>query len=136
MTVEGVGTSHVYVIIPSVTGSEINQTIAIIQSQGNFEGVVNGKEAVNGSGIIPGSIGAVPPQIYNNTVSWAVTFYLTQSAAARFAEHSAGAGQPAAVHVPGQAQLDSMMINTSLLAANASSGISKGAGALCHAEGA
>ncbi len=63
VTVEGIGNSEVYVIIPSVSPAEINQTINIIQSQGRFDGVVNGQEAVNGSDILKGSIGQPTPEV-------------------------------------------------------------------------
>jgi preprotein translocase subunit SecD len=125
VTVEGVGNSHVYVIVPTVVGSEINQTLTIIQSQGNFEGVVSGKEAVNGSGIISGSIGEVPPQILNNTVSWAVTFYLTQSAAARFADIALGQGNQPLYMFLDRPSSTVLVVNATLLA-NASSGLSQG----------
>ena len=125
VTVEGVGDSHVYVIIPTVAGSDINQTLAIIQSQGNYEGVVNGKEAINGSGIIPGSIGAIPPQIMNNSVEWAVTFYLTQSAAARFADVVLGQGNQPLYMFLDRPSSTVIVINSTLLA-NASSGLSQG----------
>ena len=125
VTVEGVGDSHVYVIVPTVTQSEINQTLSIIQSQGNFEGVVNGKEALNGSGIISGSIGAIPPRIMNNSVSWAVTFYLTQSAAARFADVVLGQGNQPLYMFLDRPSSTVIVINSTLLA-NASSGLSQG----------
>ncbi|MFP3289199.1 MAG: hypothetical protein RXO35_02095 [Candidatus Micrarchaeota archaeon] len=86
VTVEGIGNSNIYVIIPSVSGKEINATINIIQSQGVFEGIVNGVEALNGSDILSGSIAAVPPTTFNGNVSWAVDFFITQSAAERFAK--------------------------------------------------
>lgn len=86
VTVEGVGDSHVYLIIPSVSPAEINQTINIIQSQGKFEGIVNGREAINGSDILKGSIGQLSPQqTSNNTVTWTVTFFVTQAASVKFA---------------------------------------------------
>ena len=85
VTVEGVGNVHVYVTIPSATAKDINQTINVIDSQGRFDGVVNGREAVNGSAIIRGTIGQIAPQQYNNTVQWAVTFYVTQDSAKHFA---------------------------------------------------
>jgi preprotein translocase subunit SecD len=95
VTVEGVGDTHVYVTIPSATGSDINQTINILQSQGTFSGVVNGREAVNGTDILHGSIGEMPAQQFNSTVQWAVTFYVTQSSAQRFAQVVLGqANQP------------------------------------------
>ena len=92
VTVEGVGDTHVYVTIPSVSSSDVNQTIGVIQSQGTFDGVVNGKEAVNGTDIIHGTIGEMPPQQYNNTVQWSVTFYITQDAAKHFAKAVLGQG--------------------------------------------
>ncbi|MDE1865709.1 MAG: hypothetical protein KGH94_03695 [Candidatus Micrarchaeota archaeon] len=91
-TVEGVGNSHAYVMIPSVSGSEVNQTISIIQSQGRFDGIVNGREAINGSGILKGSIGAVQPTSINGTVQWAVTFYITDAAAKQFNKAVLGQG--------------------------------------------
>ncbi len=94
-TVEGVGDSHVYVMIPTVSQSEVNQTIGIIQSQGRFDGIVNGREAINGSGILKGSIGAVQPTASNGTVQWAVTFYITDSAVKQFNKAVLGqANQP------------------------------------------
>ncbi len=94
-TVEGVGNNHVYVLIPSVSSTEINQTIGIIQSQGHFDGVVSGREAINGSGILKGTIGVVQPTVGNGTVEWAVTFYITDPAVKSFNKAVLGqANQP------------------------------------------
>ncbi|MGD0511329.1 MAG: hypothetical protein ABSA33_05835, partial [Candidatus Micrarchaeaceae archaeon] len=84
ITVEGVGSSEVYLTIPTVSPSEINQTIDIIQSQGKFDGIVNGNEAINGSDILKGSIGQLTPTVSNGSVSWTVTFYVTNAAAQKF----------------------------------------------------
>lgn len=92
VTVEGIGNSEVYVIIPSVSPSEINQTINIIQSQGKFDGIVNGQEALNGSSILKGSIGQPSPQVFNNTAQWQVSFYVTTAAAESFAKVVFGQG--------------------------------------------
>ncbi len=86
ITVEGVGNSEVYVTIPSVSQSEIQSTVSIIQSQGVFQGVVNGEEAVNGSSLISGSIGAEEPVVSGANASWAVSFLITQQAAIRFSK--------------------------------------------------
>ena len=95
VTVEGIGNSEIYVIVPTVSQSEINKTVSIIESQGTFMGIVNGQEAINGSDILSGSIGAAPPQSINNTVTWAVSFYITQGAAQKFAKVVFGqANQP------------------------------------------
>lgn len=95
ITVEGVGDSHVYLTIPSVSPTEINQTIAIIESQGKFDGVVNGKEAVNGSDILKGSIGQLQPVQSNGSTEWQVTFFISQNSAEHFAKVVFGqANQP------------------------------------------
>jgi preprotein translocase subunit SecD len=83
--VEGVGNSQVYVSVPSVSGSEINSTINLIESQGVFQGVVGQAEALNGSSILQGSIGAIPPNQFNGNVSWGVNFFINQKAAEHFA---------------------------------------------------
>ena len=95
VTIEGIGNSEVYVIIPATSNSSINSTISIISSQGRFDGIVAGKEALNGSSILKGSIGTSPPTEVNGTAEWVVTFYVTSSAAASFAKTVFGqANQP------------------------------------------
>ncbi len=95
ITVEGVGASEVYLTIPTISQAEINQTINIIQSQGRFDGIVNGKEAINGTDILKGSIGQLQPQTSNNTVTWSVTFFITQPSSVSFAKVVFGqANQP------------------------------------------
>ena len=95
VVIEGVGASQIYVVIPSVSGSDINSTIGIIESQGVFQGIVNGREALNGSSILSGSIGAVPPSVGNGNVSWAVDFFITEQGANRFSKAVLGqANQP------------------------------------------
>ncbi len=92
VTVEGIGNSTIYVTIPSASSEAINQTVAILESQGNFLGVVAGREAINGSGILKGSIGQVPPQLINNTASWTVTFFITDTASKMFSKAVFGEG--------------------------------------------
>ena len=86
VTVEGIGNQEVYVIIPSVSKSEVDTILSLIESQGVFQGVVNGREALNGSGIVPASIGAMQPQVSNGNVTWQVSFFITQQAAEKFAK--------------------------------------------------
>lgn len=85
VTIEGIGDSQLAITIPTASQSAINQTINIIQAQGRFDGVVSGKGALNGSSILKGSIGAVPPQVYNTTVRWQVNFFITPQAERPFA---------------------------------------------------
>jgi len=86
ITIEGVGDSQVFVSIPSSSPAEVESTISLIESQGVFQGVVNGREAINGEGLIPGSIGATTPLAIGNNVSWAVNFFITPEAAAHFSK--------------------------------------------------
>ena len=122
VTVEGVGNSEVYVLLPTTSNTEVNQTISIIDSQGSFEGIVNGKEAVNGSDILKGSIGSFT-QATNNSTEWIVSFYITQSAAKNFSKIVFGqANKPLYMFLdrPSSAIL---LINSSILS-NTSIGLS------------
>ena len=123
VTVEGIGDVHVYVTIPSVSASDVNQTISVIQSQGTFDGVVNGKEAVNGTDIIHGTIGEMAPQQYNNTVQWSVTFYVGQDAAKHFASVVLGQGNQPLYMFLDRPSSTMVLINASQLG-NSSAGVS------------
>jgi preprotein translocase subunit SecD len=115
ITVEGVGDSQVYLTIPSITPTEINQTINIIQSQGKFDGAVNGQEAINGSDILKGSIGQLSPVQSNGTTEWQVTFFITQDAANKFAKVVFGqANQPLYMFLD-RPSSTAILINYSLL---------------------
>jgi preprotein translocase subunit SecD len=86
VTVEGIGNSDIFVTIPSVSPEEIQSTLSVIQSQGVFQGIVSGKEAINGTGFIAGTIGASQPILIGSNVSWSVSFFVTPQAAASFAK--------------------------------------------------
>lgn len=90
VSVEGIGSSALYVTIPSVSPQEINSTINIIESQGVFQGIVSNREALNGTSILSGSIGAAPPAVSGRNVSWSVTFYLTPKGASKFSKVAFG----------------------------------------------
>ena len=88
--VTGIGDSQVNVEIPTASPSEINSTIGIINSQGIFQGVVSGREAINGSSILSGSVGSAQPIASNGNVTWQVNFYINQKAAQSFAKAAFG----------------------------------------------
>ncbi|MDE1823313.1 MAG: hypothetical protein KGI00_01500 [Candidatus Micrarchaeota archaeon] len=90
--VTGVGSSQVLVETASVSQSEIQSLIGIIQSQGIFQGIVSGKEAINGSSLLEGSIGSGQPVVSGTVVEWSVNFYLTQKAAIYFSKVVFGQG--------------------------------------------
>jgi preprotein translocase subunit SecD len=90
VTVEPVGNSGIYVQIPSTAGREINSTIAIIKQQGVFQGIVNGREAINGSGILTGGITNPAPIVSGSNVSYQVDFVITQTAQTQFTKAAFG----------------------------------------------
>ncbi len=92
-TVQGIGSSEIEVTLPTFSSREVNQTIALIDQQGYFQGILGGREAVNNSDIIGGSSGISPSyQIIGSNVSWVVSFYISQPAAQRFARVAFGQG--------------------------------------------
>ncbi len=124
VTIEGVGSSEVYVTIPKATNSSINKTISIIESQGRFDGIVDGKLAVNGGDIIRDSIGQVPPAVAGPNVTWEVTFSTTEPAAQKFAHIVYGdADYPLYMYLDRPLN-SNILINYSILG-NSSLGISK-----------
>ena len=91
VTIEGIGDSAVYLIIPTVNQNDINSTISVIEAQGIFQGVVNGEVAVNGSDILGGSSGIQPSYtVSGGNVTWLVNFYITADAAKHFAKVAFG----------------------------------------------
>jgi preprotein translocase subunit SecD len=121
VSVEGVGNSEVYVTIPTVSGAEINSTISLIQSQGVFEGIVNGNEALNGSALLSGSLGAAQPEVAGDNVSWQVSFYITQQAAVNFAKAVFGQANKPLYMFLDRPTNAIVLVNSSLLSSGASS---------------
>ncbi|MDE1847221.1 MAG: hypothetical protein KGH52_04155, partial [Candidatus Micrarchaeota archaeon] len=125
VTVQGVGTSEVYVDIPSVSPSEVNSTISIINNQGVFQGVVSGREALNGSSVLQGSIGSAQPTVAGNNVTWAVNFYLTEKGATRFSNIVFGQSYQPLYLFLDRPQKSIVLLNSSLLAGASSAGLTQ-----------
>lgn len=90
VTIEGIGTSQVQVTVPTVSSNDIASTISLIESQGIFQGIVNGKVAINGSSILTDSAFANPVQVSNGNVTWSVSFEVTQQGADQFSRVAFG----------------------------------------------
>jgi Preprotein translocase subunit SecD len=118
--VTGIGDSQVQVEIPTVSPSEINDTINIINSQGIFQGVINGKEAINGSSILSGSVGAAQPIESGGNVTWQVNFYITTSAAQKFAKVAFGQANKPIYFFLDRPTSAIMLLNASTLQGNLS----------------
>ena len=83
-TIYGVGDREVLVTIHNSSASQISSTLGVIESQGVFQGVVSGRVAINGSSILPDSVGAANPVVNGTSVTWTVNFYLTEQASRYF----------------------------------------------------
>lgn len=133
VTVEGIGNQEVYVIIPSVSPAEIQSTLSVIESQGVFQGIVSGREAVNGSSFIAGSIGASEPVVFGNNVSWAVSFFITPQAAASFAKAAFGQANKPLYMFLDRPHSALVLLNSSLLRAQTGSFIAPNQSAMVAA---
>jgi preprotein translocase subunit SecD len=94
-TVQSEGNSQVIIQMSNASQSTIQGTIKVIESQGIFQGIVAGKEAINGTGIVGSSVAPQPLSISGSNVTWIVDFYVTEPAAVRFSKIAYGeANQP------------------------------------------
>ncbi len=91
-TVTSEGSSEVVIQMANTSPSTIQSTIAVIESQGIFQGVVGGRVAVNGSGIEGSSVAPEPLSISGSNVTWIVDFYITEAAAVHFSKVALGQG--------------------------------------------
>ncbi len=115
VTVQGVGDQEVVVQLSNVSNSSIQNTVKVIENQGVFQGVVNGKEAINGSGVEDSSVSPAPVQVNTTTAKWQVDFYITQQAAVRFSKVVFGqANQPIYLFLDRPSN-SIMLLNSSLL---------------------
>ncbi len=81
--VQGEGNSQVLIQIPTFSKSSIDRTVYLIEQQGVFEGLVNGREALNGSGILGDSLQSTYG-VSGSNVTWQVNFIVTAEAAKKF----------------------------------------------------
>ncbi|MDD5317875.1 MAG: hypothetical protein PHF51_04050 [Candidatus ainarchaeum sp.] len=83
--VKAIGDSEIYIDLPQSDPLLTTRTIALLQKQGRFEGIVDGQVAVSDDVIMPSSIqGGVTSQ--GQSVRWEVQFGVTEAGALRFAE--------------------------------------------------
>jgi len=83
--VKSIGNSEIYVELPSTDKDMIDRVESILEKQGVYIGVVDGKIAITGQDILPGTIYRVPTQHLSGS-DWGVGFSITKSGAEHFAE--------------------------------------------------
>ncbi|MCX6777583.1 MAG: hypothetical protein NT157_01740 [Candidatus Micrarchaeota archaeon] len=95
VVVKAVGESQVYVEIPKSDSTLVSELEKIVKQKGRYEGVVDGKLAIDGREIIPGSIQQEGVKTQGNQVTWSVGFAITRESAEKFAAAAKGkAGYP------------------------------------------
>ncbi len=122
VTIQPIGNSQIQVVIPRASPSEIENTISIIESQGIFQGVINGKVALSGSSIVSGSIGGTTTQNASNT-NWQVSFYITQDAAQSFSKAAFGQGGKPIYMFLDRPSSSILILNSSILNISPAAGI-------------
>ncbi|MEM4271966.1 MAG: hypothetical protein QXH30_00030 [Candidatus Bilamarchaeaceae archaeon] len=82
--VKSIGDSQINVEIPSGDPETISSVESLLSHQGVFQGVVDGRVALSGDAILPGTIQSVPPA-YLHGADWGVQFSVTRDGAEHFA---------------------------------------------------
>ena len=82
--VRAVGDSQINVEVPSGDPELIESVESLLSHQGVFQGVVDGRTALAGDAILPGTIQGVPPA-YLQGADWGVQFSVTRDGAEHFA---------------------------------------------------
>ncbi len=82
--VKSIGDSQINVEVPSGDPALISTVESLLSHQGVFEGVVDGKVALSGDAILPGTIQNVPAT-YLHGADWGVQFSVTRDGAEHFA---------------------------------------------------
>ncbi|MEW5996840.1 MAG: hypothetical protein AB1657_04565 [Candidatus Micrarchaeota archaeon] len=89
--VRAVGESQINVEVPSSDPGFIKSVEDVLAHQGVYTGVVDGKEAMRGEYILPGTIYRVPPSALRGE-DWGVAFSVNREGAEHFAEAVKGKG--------------------------------------------
>lgn len=83
--VRAIGYSQIDVELPASDEKTIKQVEEVLSHQGVFFGVVDGKIAIKGEDILPGTISPIPSS-YLRGADWGVGFSVNREGAERFAE--------------------------------------------------
>jgi len=84
--VRAIGNSEIHVELPNSDPAKIAEVQSLLAQQGVFLAVVDGKVALSGDDLFPGTIGKIPSQYLNGNADWGVAFSVTQSGASSFAQ--------------------------------------------------
>ncbi len=83
--VRAIGNSQIDVEVPGTDENLIRTIENVLSHQGVFQGIVDGKVALSGEDILPGTIYSVPPSGLRDA-DWGVSFSITRTGAENFAD--------------------------------------------------
>ncbi len=84
--VTSIGNAEINVEVPSGNEDQITFIEEVLSHQGVYEGIVDGKVALTGEDILPGTVQELPPQYLSQGSDWGVSFTITSTSAKNFAE--------------------------------------------------
>ncbi|MDD5023095.1 MAG: hypothetical protein PHU63_02920 [Candidatus ainarchaeum sp.] len=84
--VVAVGNSEIYVEVPSSDQEQILFIEEILAHQGVYQGIVDGKIAITGEDILPGTVQRVNPQYLSNGEDWGVSFTISSQSSLYFSQ--------------------------------------------------
>jgi len=91
--VNAIGNDRIFIEVPSSNEQTLQKIEDTIAHQGVYSGVVDGKIAISGTDILPGTIYQIPPSyVAQQGADWGVAFSISPEAARDFAEKVRGKG--------------------------------------------
>ncbi|MFA5349605.1 MAG: hypothetical protein WC309_04575, partial [Candidatus Paceibacterota bacterium] len=84
--VSAIGDSEINIEVPSDNQEQILFIEEVLSKQGVYEGIVDGKVAIIGEDILPGSVQPLAAQYLSGSADWGVSFSITSKSAKYFSE--------------------------------------------------
>jgi len=91
--VRPLGNSEILVEIPKGSEGDIKSIQRILNEQGTFEAILDGKTALLGADIIPGAVGGPSREEVLDSGQWRLTFLADKNGAERFTNAACGKGE-------------------------------------------
>ncbi|MBI4360552.1 hypothetical protein HY572_02135 [Candidatus Micrarchaeota archaeon] len=88
--VRPLGNKEILVELPQAQAEVIKSVEGILREQGQFEAIIGGRQALNGSDIIPTGIGGANGELIQDNGQWQLTFSVTAEGNLKFATAASG----------------------------------------------
>ncbi len=91
--VRSLGSSEILVEIPKGTDQDIKSIQKILNEQGTFEAILDGRQALLGTDVMPGSVGGPSREEVTAEGNWRLTFLVDHNGVERFTDAACGKGE-------------------------------------------